>query len=89
MAAAEEKTDRRTMEGVVVSTKMQKTSVVRVSTKKPHPVYKKYVVRSKKFLVDDPEEKAQVGDNVVIESVRPVSKRKSWRLKSVLRSNAS
>jgi small subunit ribosomal protein S17 len=70
--------------GVVVSSAMDKTIVVRVDTIRPHPAYKKVVRRSKKFHAHDEQNAASVGDLVRIVETRPLSKTKSWRLAEIL-----
>lgn len=65
--------------GTVVGKKMKKTAVVKVDTFTQHPVYKKRVKRSKKYLVHD-EKKVSVGDRVVFMETRPVSKLKKWEI---------
>jgi small subunit ribosomal protein S17 len=75
---------RKERRGVVVSTAMDKTIVVRVDTVKPHPRYKKVVRRSTKFHAHDEENVANVGDLVRIVETRPLSKTKHWRLAEVL-----
>lgn len=75
----------REFDGVVISDKMQKTIVVKVERRVSHPLYKKYVKRSKKYYVHDAKEEASVGDVVTIAESRPLSKLKRWRLKSVVR----
>ena len=75
---------RKERRGVVVSTAMEKTIVVRVDTVKPHPRYKKVVRRSSKFHAHDEENVANVGDLVRIVETRPLSKTKHWRLAEVL-----
>ena len=77
-------TRKRTIKGVVHSDKMDKTIVVRVDTYKTHPVYKKRYRLTKKFYAHDAENKAKVGDRVVIQEMRPMSKLKRWSLKEVL-----
>ncbi len=64
--------------GVVVKTSGQQTVAVRVDRYVKHPKYKKYQVRSKTYLVHDPEQVAQIGDTVTIVSCRPVSKTKRF-----------
>lgn len=73
----------RTKVGVVVSNKMQKTVVVAVENITQHGMYQKYIRRTSKFLAhaNDP---LNVGDRVVIEETRPLSKRKHWAVKEVL-----
>jgi len=75
---------RKERRGVVVSSAMDKTIVVRVDTLKPHPVYKKVVRRSRKFHAHDETNVAKSGDVVRIVETRPISKTKSWRLAEVL-----
>ena len=75
---------RRTVTGRVVSDKMEKTITVLVERQVRHPLYGKYVKRSKKMHVHDPEQAGKIGDVVVIEECRPLSKTKSWRLVKVL-----
>jgi len=71
--------------GQVVSTKMQKTIVVEVSRRVPHPLYKRIVARRKRFYAHDEEGTAQKGDMVRIVECRPLSKLKRWRLAEVVR----
>ena len=75
---------RQERRGVVVSSAMDKTIVVRVDTVKAHPRYKKVVRRSTKFHAHDAENTAKVGDVVRIVETRPLSKTKNWRLAEVL-----
>ena len=75
---------RQERRGVVVSSAMDKTIVVRVDTVKAHPRYKKVVRRSAKFHAHDAENSAKVGDVVRIVETRPLSKTKNWRLAEVL-----
>jgi small subunit ribosomal protein S17 len=74
--------------GPVVSTKMQKTIVVQVSRRVPHPLYKRIVTKHKKFYAHDEEGSARVGDIVRIVECRPLSKLKRWRLEEVVRRSA-
>ena len=75
---------RKERRGIVVSSVMDKTIVVRVETVKPHPVYKKIVRRSTKFHAHDERNVAKTGDLVRIVESRPYSKSKNWRLVEVL-----
>jgi small subunit ribosomal protein S17 len=75
---------RQERRGVVVSSAMDKTIVVKVDTIKAHPRYKKVVRRSIKFHAHDPENRANVGDVVRIVETRPMSKTKNWRLAEVV-----
>jgi small subunit ribosomal protein S17 len=72
-------------EGQVVSTKMQKTIVVEVSRRVPHPLYKRIIGKRKKFYAHDAEESAKMGDIVRIVECRPLSKLKRWQLAEVVR----
>jgi small subunit ribosomal protein S17 len=67
--------------GTVVKTAMKDTATVRVDRFVKHPKYKKYITRSKKFLVHDPGNTVQVGDTVTIVGVRPISKLKRFVIK--------
>jgi small subunit ribosomal protein S17 len=73
-------TKPQTFEGVVVKTAMKDTATVAVSRYVKHPKYKKYQVRTKKFLVDDPGNTVEVGQKVTIVATRPISKRKSFKI---------
>jgi small subunit ribosomal protein S17 len=70
--------------GVVSSSKMQKTIVVTVDRQFAHPLYKKFVRKSKSFLVHDEKGECRPGDQVRIEETRPLSRRKRWRVVQVL-----
>jgi small subunit ribosomal protein S17 len=69
---------RRVLQGVVVSDSCDKTVVVRVERRVMHPIYKKYVSRSKKYAAHDEANRYRAGDAVRIEESRPLSKRKHW-----------
>jgi small subunit ribosomal protein S17 len=71
--------------GQVVSTKMQKTIVVEVSRRVPHPLYKRIITKRKKFYAHDEKNDAKLGDTVRIIECRPLSKLKHWRLGDVIR----
>lgn len=75
---------RKTQVGVVTSDGMDKTIVVEVTRRVPHPRFKKIVKKSSKFFAHDESSQAHVGDRVLIEESRPRSKRKCWELKEVL-----
>lgn len=70
--------------GKVVSNKMQKTIVVAVENRRPHPKYKKFVVSTSKFKVHDEKNEAKEGDIVEIIEHRPISKTKRWILKDII-----
>lgn len=69
---------KRILQGVVVSDKQDKTVVVSVERQVMHPVYKKFVKKSKKFAAHDENNQYKIGDRVSIEECRPISKNKSW-----------
>ena len=75
--------NRKQLIGYVLESKMQKTAVVQIDRRGPHPVYKKYVTQSKKYYVHDPENECQLGDKVSIIECQPKSKLKRWRLNQV------
>ncbi len=81
-------TNRRKLNGVVVKAEMDKTAVVEVTRKFPHPLYKKYIKRSKKYYVHDEQNACQPGDQVIIEATRPLSRLKRWRLLEIKQSSA-
>lgn len=76
---------KRRMTGMVVSDKMEKTIVVRVDRRVIHPLYKKYVVRSKNYKVHDQDRIAKTGDRVVIVESKPISRDKRWALVEIVR----
>jgi small subunit ribosomal protein S17 len=75
---------RTTKTGVVVSNKMQKTVVVAVENVVKHDMYQKYIKRTSKFLAHAENNDVNVGDRVVIEETRPLSKRKRWNVREVI-----
>jgi len=76
---------RQTLVGEVVSDSMEKTVVVQVIRKIPHPVYRKFVKRFKKHLAHVESVEPKVGDIVQISAMRPMSKRKRWRVSEIIR----
>ena len=70
--------------GIVVSNKMQKTIVVKVENRYPHPMYAKTLIKTKKYLAHDELEKCNIGDEVLVQECRPLSKRKRWKLVKIL-----
>ena len=70
--------------GLVVSDKMQKTVVVAIENRSPHPKYGKIVVRTQRYKVHDEENKCVVGDRVRIQETRPLSKTKRWVVLDIL-----
>ena len=71
---------KRRLEGVVVSDKMMKTRVVEVTRFKKHPKYLKYFKVKKRFKAHDENNEYKVGDRVIIEETRPISKEKRWKI---------
>jgi small subunit ribosomal protein S17 len=85
-ATAEKKTRHHQEKvGVVTSAKMQRTIVVEVRRRVAHPMYKRIVTKRSKFMAHDEHSKAKEGDMVRIVEARPLSKRKRWVLKEVVR----
>ncbi len=76
---------RKERTGEVLTSKMQKTIVVRVERRVPHPKFKKIVRVHKKFYAHDEKNEAKAGDRVLIRETRPMSKLKRWELVSVLK----
>jgi len=74
---------RKQLLGTVHSSKMDKTIVVKITRKVPHKVYNKYVNQSKKYYAHDEKNLCNIGDVVLIEESKPLSKLKRWRVKSV------
>ncbi len=70
--------------GLVASNKMDKSITVLVQRRLKHPIYGKYVKKSKKFMAHDEANEANIGDMVRIEESRPLSKRKKWKLVEVI-----
>ncbi|HEY4491730.1 MAG TPA: 30S ribosomal protein S17 [Acidobacteriota bacterium] len=75
---------KKALEGVVISNRMQKSVIVRVERQVRHPLYEKIIRKSSKFMAHDEENKCRVGDRVMIIETRPLSKRKRWKVVSVL-----
>jgi len=82
---AQSTTQKRSFEGTVVSIAGMKTLTVRVDTTKMHQKYRKQYVSSKKYAVHDEKGSAQVGDVVAFVECRPLSKRKRWTIKSIVK----
>ena len=85
MAEQQPKASKNEKVGQVVSTKMQKTIVVEVSRRVPHPLYKRIIGKRKKFYAHDEQSSAKLGDVVRIVECRPLSKLKRWELAEVIR----
>ena len=70
--------------GVVISNKMQKTIVVKIENRYSHPIYSKTLVKTKKYLAHDELETCNIGDQVLVQECRPLSKKKRWKLIKIL-----
>jgi len=81
--------ERKTKEGVVVSDAMQKTRVVKIERVYRHPRYQRVIRMSKKLKAHDEGNESKVGDRVLIEETRPLSKEKRWRIRQILVSGSS
>ena len=80
---------KKTREAVVVSDKMTKTRVVVIERVYRHPRYERVITRAKRFKAHDEANQSKVGDRVLIEETRPLSKDKRWRIRAVLAVGAS
>jgi len=78
------RTSRKVRQGTVVSDKMEKTVVVAIERRVPHPVYGKMVTKTKRLKAHDEANSAKVGDTVRIVETRPLSKDKRWRLLEIV-----
>lgn len=78
------KSNKKTIQGVVVGDGMDKTVRVEMVRRYMHPTYKKYVTRKKSYLAHDAANECGVGDQVLIVESRPLSKRKCWRVRTIL-----
>ena len=76
--------ETKTREGVVVSDKMTKTRVVKIERVYRHPRYERVITRSKRLKAHDETNASKVGDRVLIEETRPLSKDKRWRIRQVI-----
>ena len=84
MAEAQQRSQRRTRTGKVVSNRMDKSITVAVDRQVKHAIYGKFITKTTKYMAHDENNDANPGDTVLIMSSRPLSKRKSWRLVEVL-----
>lgn len=80
MSESKTRIRRKLQQGTVVSNKMDKTVVVAVIRQIKHPIYGKFVQRTKKFVAHDKDNSCQVGDTVQIRECRPLSKTKNWQV---------
>lgn len=79
-----ERAQRKTRRGTIVSDKMDKTVIVLVETRVRHPLYGRTVTRSKRFKAHDETNACKIGDKVLIIETRPLSKEKRWRVAEIL-----
>ncbi len=84
MAVEKARINKKSFVGQVVSDKMDKTIVVAITTKKMHPLYKKFVKWTKKVKAHDEKNEANIGDTVQVVECRPLSKDKCWRLTNIV-----
>jgi small subunit ribosomal protein S17 len=75
---------KKTRQGFVVSNNMDKSIVVVVERKIPHKLYGKYIRQQVKYMAHDASNQCQIGDLVLIEECRPLSKRKRWLVRSII-----
>jgi small subunit ribosomal protein S17 len=80
----EKKAHKKSRIGIVISDKMDKSIVIRTERLISHKLYGKFIRRQVKYMADDPESLCSVGDLVMIEECRPLSKRKRWRLRKIV-----
>ena len=83
-ATTTDRSARKVREGLVVSSKMNKTVVVAVVERVRHPKYDKFVLRTKKLYAHDEANDANVGDRVRVMEIRPMSKLKRWRITEIV-----
>jgi small subunit ribosomal protein S17 len=79
-----EKSNKRTIKGIVISDKMDKTIVVKAARLVKHPVFHKYVRKHDKYKAHDEQNQCKTGDTVLIIEARPMSKEKRWRMLEIL-----
>jgi len=82
--AVQKKSSKKEFIGIVKSDKMEKTIVVSIETLALHPLYKKYVKRSKKVKAHDEKNEAKIGDRVRVIECKPISKEKCWKLVEII-----
>ena len=80
----EERNLRKSRVGVVSSNKMEKSISIKVERKFRHPIYGKFIMKTKKLMAHDEKNECQIGDIVRIMEARPLSKNKSWRLVEII-----
>lgn len=70
--------------GIVVSNKMQKTIVVKIENRYSHPIYSKTMIKTKRYLAHDEFGESNIGDQVLVQECRPLSRRKRWKLVKII-----
>lgn len=70
--------------GIVISNKMQKTIVVKIENRYAHPMYSKTLIKTKKYLAHDESGECNIGDQVLVQECRPLSKKKRWKLVQII-----
>ena len=70
--------------GIVISNKMQKTVVVKIESRYSHPIYSKIMIKTRKYLAHDEMSKCNIGDQVLVQECRPLSKKKRWSVTKIL-----
>jgi small subunit ribosomal protein S17 len=70
--------------GIVTSNKMEKTIAVKIENRYSHPIYSKTMIKTKTYLAHDELEECNIGDQVLVEECRPLSKRKRWKLSKII-----
>jgi small subunit ribosomal protein S17 len=70
--------------GIVISNKMEKTIVIKVENYGSHSAYSKFIIKTKKYLVHDINEIANIGDKILVKECRPLSKKKRWILERII-----
>jgi small subunit ribosomal protein S17 len=70
--------------GIVISNKMQKTVVVKVENRYPHPIYLKTMIKTRKYLAHDENNECNIGDQVLVKECKPLSKRKRWAVDKII-----
>jgi len=70
--------------GIVISDKMEKTVVIKVESRYPHPIYSKTMTKTRKYLAHDEMSKCNIGDQVLVRECRPLSKKKRWSVIQII-----
>ena len=70
--------------GIVISNKMQKTVVVKIESRYSHPIYSKIMIKTRKYLAHDEMNECNIGDQVLVQECRPLSKKKRWSVSKII-----